>query len=287
MADARLKGSLGVRQVSYVRDRDRTNGDTVTIKYRGLLPLIQAAQDNDFYTEGAARSTVTQNGDSEQDAILTVVFSAASQDDAINEQPAVNEFSNTWTFAPQREQIDVWTLPKYRDLADIESGYLERIQQAVDEYKRQVASGITNQDANKDLVFTLSNFITLKGTAEQIVTASELSSLLLAGKVTAERDRAALRNVRVVPGNSSLTADQSWVNYMWTNERLIGLVNSSGSAITQRALIGDLSNSFDGSYWFKTRPEINEMTNNRFEIITEWINYESQEFETTVNSIFS
>lgn len=289
MADPRYKGTVGVRQVHYSREQDEINGWVTTVKYHGTFESILLAQENDFYVEGATRTRVTQAGDSEQDAYLTVIFNAKSQDDAATDQPDVDEFSNAWTFGQAREQVELQRLPKYQVLEDVEKGYLERVLQAVEAYKGRVSAAMASNPptADKDLEFSLLDYMDPPGTTDQITLADELADILVAGQTVGERDRYVIRNVRVVPGNSSLTADHFNVNKMWSNENLVAAVNSTSAAITQRNLIGDLHRFFDGTYWFKGAPQITEMTNGRYEIISEFINYDPEEPEVTINDQYA
>jgi|DEB0MinimDraft_10_1074344.scaffolds.fasta_scaffold00711_16 hypothetical protein len=289
MGTPRYKGNVSVRQVHFSRVRDEVNGWVTTIKYRGLLESILVAQETDFYVEGASHTQATQAGDNKQDAYLTVIFNARSQEDAAAADPEVNEFSNTWTYGEAREQVELQRLPKYQVLEDVSAGYLERVIQAVEAYKGRVAAAMASDPptADKDKVFLLTDYMDPPGTTDQITLADELAKLLVSGQTTGERDRYAIRNVRVVPGNSSLTADHAHVNEMWSNDNLVAAVNATADAITQRNLIGDLHQFFDDTYWFKGAPQINEMSNGRYEIVSEFLNYHPDEPEVTYNTIFS
>ena len=284
---ARLKGDVSIRQIHHDSFWDDVNGWTTVIKYQGLWSHIDAAKTNDFYIEGASKISATQNGDQAQDGVLTVTFPAQSQAEAASSSPTINEFSNTWTLSPVEEEQNIEKHKNYRGLAGIasEKGYLQRLLLAVQEYKNKVANGISVQDAtNKDLVFTLSSYITPKGTAAQQTLASELADLVLQGQSTYPTDRYALRNVRVVPGNTDITASHANTREMWSNDNMVSLINSSASSITQRGLIGDISNTFGGTYWLKLAPTIDELNNGRYQIVTEYVNHEEDEFSTFINS---
>ncbi len=71
---------------------------------------------------------------------------------------------------------------------------------------------------------------------------------------------------------------------MWSNDNLVSLIGSSDASITQSALIGDISNTFSGTYWLKLAPTIDELNNGRYQIVTEYVNHEEDEFSTFINS---
>ena len=283
---ARHKGNVDIRQIHSEQVWDDVNGWTTVVKYQGKWADIQTAAVTAGYVGGASRINVTQNGDQSQDGILTVSFAAFSQAEALSSTPTINEFSNTWTLSAAEEEQTIEKHNNYRALAGItsEEGYLQRILIAVQEYKNKVANGISNATTDKDLTFSLASYITKKGTAAQQDLADELADLLLQGQDTYPRDRYALRNVRVVPGNSDITASHVATRQMWSNDNITALISSSASAITQRALIGDIVNTFDGSYWLKLAPTIDELNNGRYQIVTEFINYEADEFSTFIFS---
>jgi hypothetical protein len=279
---ARLKGDINIRQIHRESFWDSVTGWTTAIKYQGLWDAIQAAAITDAYIEGASKVSATQNGDQAQDGTLTVTFAALSQAEASSSQPIINEFSNTWTLSAAEEEQNIERHKNYRALSGIfnEKGYLQRIILAVQEYKNKVANGISVASTDKDLVFLFSSFITPKGTAAQQALAIELSDLILEGQSTFPTDRYALRNVRVVPGNTDITASHTNTREMWSNDNITSLINSGSAAITQSSLIGDIANTFSGTYWLKLAPTIDEMTNGRYQIVTEFINHDAGEFST-------
>lgn len=279
---ARLKGDISIRQIHRESFWDSVTGWTTVIKYQGLWAAIQTAAITEFYIDGASRVAATQNGDQAQDGILTVTFAAISQTEAASGSPTINEFSNTWTLSAAEEEQNIERHKNYRALSGIfnEKGYLQRIILAVQEYKNRVANGISVASADKDLVFLFSSFITPKGTAAQQALAIELSDLILEGQSTFPTDRYALRNVRVVPGNTDITASHTNTREMWSNSNITSLINSGSAAITQSSLIGDIANTFSGTYWLKLAPTIDEMTNGRYQIVTEFINHDADEFST-------
>ncbi len=278
MASPRYKGNVGIRQIHLETVKNAINGYTTTVKWKGTWSAIYAALDDPFYTDGSANAVATQNGDQAQDGVLTVTFNARSQEDAVSDQPEVDEFSNNWTLVPSTEQIEIHRLPKYQALASLDNGYIERILLAVEDFRKKVSDGIAATDSNKDLTFDLDTLITTQGTTDQKNLAKELAQLVLDGYESDERDRYALRNVRTVPGNTSLTANHAHKNEMWSNDRLVSLINSSAASLTQRSIIGDLQNTFDGTYWLKMAPTIDELNSGRFQIVTTFVNYEENEF---------
>lgn len=278
-----LKGNLDIRQTHRESTWDDLNGWTTTVKYRGRWSDIQVASETALYVGGASRITATQNGDQAQDGVLVVSFAAKSQAEALSSAPDVNEFSNEWTLGAAEEEIEVWKHQNFRGLARIsgESGYVQRILLDIDEWKKKVAAGITNNTANKDLNF--SSVITKKGTTAQQALADNLVELLLEGQETEGIDRYSLRNVRVVPGNSDITASHAKTRFMWSNDRMVDLI---ASGATQSALIGDIAGSFAGTYWYKLAPSIESMNNGRYQIVTEWVNFQADEFNEILRPIF-
>jgi hypothetical protein len=281
---ARHKGNVSIRQTYREKVWDETLGWTTVIRYHGKWSDIDAAAENATYVNGAARVRAVQNGDQAQDGTLEITFPAKSQADAISTVTSVPEFSNTWTLVPAEEEIEVERHSAFRGLSRIasEEGYVQRILLAIEQYKSKVSTGISAGDSNKDLAFSLGSYITKKGTAGQWALADELAAILLEGQETEPVDRYALRNVRVVPGNTNITASHANTREMWSNNKMIQLIQSSSASITQRALIGDIAATFSGSYWYKLAPTIDEMTNGRYQIVTEWINYAADEFNETL-----
>jgi hypothetical protein len=282
---ARLKGNINVRQIHRESFWDDVTGWTTVVKWQGLWPHIDLAKTNDFYVEGASKVGAVQNGDQAQDGILTVTFAAISQAEAASSQPTINEFSNTWTLSAVEEEQNIEQHKNYRKLAAIaaEKGWLQRILVAIQEYKNKVANGIANQTTDKDLVFLLSDYVTMKGTAAEQTLADEIADLILEGQSTYATDRFALRNVRVVPGNTDITASHANTREMWSNSNVTSLISSGAAGITQSALIGNIANTFAGTYWLKLAPTIDEMTNGRYQIVTEFINHDEDEFSTFIH----
>ena len=287
---ARLKGNINVRQIHRESFWDDVTGWTTVVKWQGLWPHIDLAKTNDFYVEGASKVGAVQNGDQAQDGILTVTFAAISQAEAASSQPTINEFSNTWTLSAVEEERNIEQHKNYRGLASLagEKGYLQRVLIAVQEYKNRVANGISVPSPDKDLVFALDQYITKSGSTTTISDANqalavELADLVLEGQSTYATDRFALRNVRVVPGNTDITASHANTREMWSNSNVTSLISSGAAGITQSALIGNIANTFAGTYWLKLAPTIDEMTNGRYQIVTEFINHDEDEFSTFIH----
>lgn len=281
---ARGKGDLSIRQIHRDLSWDDVNGWTLVLKYRGTWLDIQLAAETDAYVQGAARVNASQNGDQAQDGVLTVTFAAKSQSEAISSDPEVNEFSNTWTLAPAEEEVDVWKHEKFRGLSRIsgQKGYLQRLVIDVQEYRNRLASNIsTNHATDKDENYT--RRVTPQGTDAQKALADQLADILLEGQDTEPIDRYALRNVRVVPGNTDITASHFKTRHMWSNDRMVSLI---ASGATQSSLIGDISSTFFDTYWYKLAPTIDERTNGRYEIVTEFVNFKAEEFNETLRPIY-
>lgn len=286
---ARFKGNVNIRQV-FARSRwNSQTGWTTTVKWEGKWSDINAAKTNTAYTLGASEIEAAQNGDQDQTGTLTVIYPAASKEEAATQFPTTQEFSNTWTFDPASEEVNVEELPKFRPLASIpgEKGYLQRILKAVETYQTEVASAISLKTADKDKVFTLGDYITLKGTASQQQHAVELADLILKGQATHPKDRYALKNVRLVPGNTSIVASHLQTQSMWSTERIVELINSTSNPITKKSIIGNISTTFAGQYWLKLAPVIREVGGDKFEIVTHFINHENGEILPEVNPKYS
>lgn len=283
---ARFKGDVDIRQIHREAVWDDITGWTTVIKWQGKWSDIDAAKTNATYTTGATRVSAVQNGDQAQDGILTVTFPASSQAEAESSSPTINEFSNDWTLAAAEEELSIERHKNYRGLAAIssEEGYLQRVLLAVQEYKNKVAAGMaTPQSSDKDKVFALSDYLTPKGTPAQRTLAEEMADLILQGQETYGTDRYALRNVRVVPGNTDITASHANTREMWSNDRMVALIGSSSASITQSSLIGNISNTFAGTYWLKLAPTIDQLTGGRYQIVTEFINHAEDEFSTFIH----
>jgi len=286
MAD-RYKGNVAVRLVRKDSSWRRQSGWSTVYTYEGLRADIELAQ-NSSLTANASSFRASYASNSSPNGFLTVTYAAESKEDAEStNDPTITEFSNDWMFSENRSQVEPWKLPQYRALEGVKAGYIERIIQSVERYKTVVQGGIASNDANKDLEFDLEDYIDPDGTSDQVALAKELAGLIVAGQNSADQERHVLRNIRTVPGNTSNIIDHFKTGQMWSNDKLVSLISASNAVITQRNIVGDIATSFDGSYWYKSPPITNPLSNGRFEVITEWTNYVDNEFELTTNTIYS
>ena len=86
-----------------------------------------------------------------------------------------------------------------------------------------------------------------------------------------------LRNSLIVPANSSLFLSHYRTGYQWTTNRLVDLILTQKTDVTKYAICGDLLATFQGTYWLKEAPSINELNGGKFEIVQEFTNYISGE----------
>lgn len=276
------KGSTAIQLESVERSWTREKGWSSVYIYKGEWSLIDAARSNSLYIDYAADIQVRRDRNLGE---LRVTF--ANTD---NSEPDLNtEQSNTWTFTPNKIQKNIEEHPNYVGLADIssEEGYLQRVLLSVENYKAKVAAGIEAQDTNKDLVFSLSNYVTLKGTAAQQTLAGELADLVLRGHTTYDVTKYSLRNVKIVPPNTNLTVDHVGTEKQWTTVQLVNLILSGPPTVTTSSIIGDIIGVFNSDKWLKEAPTINERYDGKFEIVTEWINQKSDELPTEIYPAFT
>ena len=68
------------------------------------------------------------------------------------------------------------------------------------------------------------------------------------------------------------------VEKQWTTPEVAAyIVDNSIATVSKYSLVGDISNVFAGTYWFKEAPVIHEVQGGKFEIVQEWVNYKSGE----------
>lgn len=276
------KGSQAVNLVSIERSWTREKGWSAVYVYDGEWSLIDAARTNSLYINYAADIQVRRDRNKGE---LRVTF--ANTD---NSEPDLNtEQSNTWIFTPYKVQKNIEEHPNYVGLADIssEEGYLQRILLAVENYKAKVAAGIEAESTDKDLVFSLSDYVTLKGTSAQQTLAEELADLVLRGHTTYDTTKYSLRNTKVVPPNTNLTVDHIGTESQWDTVQLVNLILSGPPTVTTSSIIGDIIGTFPNDKWLKESPTITELSSGKFEITTEFVNQKADELPTQIYPLFT
>ena len=278
------KGSKGIQLQSIERNWTRERGWSSVYTYNGEWSLIDAAKTNSLYVDYASDIQADRDKNIGQ---LRVTFSNTD-----NSQPDLNtEQSNTWTFAPYSIQKNIEEHPKYAGLAEIanEKGYLQRIIAAVEEYKSKVATGISAQTSDKNLVFDLTDYIETdpSGANTNITPANEalaveLAGLLVRGHTTYDVTKYTLRNVKIVPPNTNLTVDHFKTEHQWSTPRVIDMIASGPASVTQSSIIGDVFNTFGNEKWLKQAPSITELNTGKFEIATEFLSIGTDELPTEI-----
>jgi len=267
--------------------------ETVYI-YSGEKSLIAAAATNNAYVQYATAVDVVPDRNTSE---LRVTFASID-----NSQPdQYTEDSNVWTFTPYQIQKNIEEHPRYVGLADFsgEKGFIQRILLAVEQYKNDVATGISAKNTNADRVFYLFNkaadyttavadgYISRLGTAGSPqaalnLLAEELADLLVRGHTTYDVTKYTLQNVKVVPPNTNLTVSHLQTGSQWSTARVIDLIASGTPSVTQSSIVGDLIGTFPSDKWLKQAPSIREINNGKFEIITEFLNVGSDELPTQI-----
>lgn len=277
------KGSTAIRLQRIERNWTRERGWSSVYVYVGEWSLIEAAKTNSLYINYASDIQATQDRNLGE---LRVTF--ASTD---NSEPDLNvEQSNTWTFQPYTIQRNLEEHPRYVGLADIasEGGFLQRILLAVERYRDKVATGISAGDSDRNLVFSLGDYITYTNAENSNIStanealAEELADLLVRGHTTYDVTKYTLRNVKVVPPNTNLTVDHYKTGNQWSTGRVVDLILSGPPTVTQSAIIGDVFNTFLNDKWLKQAPSIVERNDGKFEISTEFLNVGSDELPSQI-----
>ena len=265
------KGSTAI-QLQRVESRwTAQRGWESVYTYLGEKALIAAAATDNAYVQYATDIDVVPNKHLSE---LRVTF--ANSD---NSQPdQYTEESSIWTFEPSREEKNTEENPKYVSLGDIASraGLTQRILLAIEEYKKKVATGISIQNSDKDLNFDLDDYITYKNaddsniSTENEALADEMSGLIVRGHTTYRTGKYVLQNVKVVPPNTSLSANHYKTNFQWSTARVIDQLTTSPPSVTTSNIIGNLIDAFPTSRWLKAPPTIYQMNDGKFEIATTW-----------------
>jgi len=259
--------------------------------------VIDALRNNSSVVGGASNISVSKDKNL---GTLRVSF----QNDDNSTPDEFEEQSNTWTFTPYENQRDLALAPKYYPARKYEEGFLDRVEQAVEQYRSDIKTAIAAQATEKDDPFYLFTTDALgasqtKGKltrpsatkngilgATAAIRAEEYARMLLEGFDSYDTSRYTLRNQIVVPAGTSVTVSHLGTGYQWTNDQVVNVVASGNAPLAQRTIIGDLTTYFGGTYWLKKAPTIQQINNGKFEISTEYVNYQAYELPTEINPVY-
>ena len=291
-----LKGTTGLTLESESKSWTQATGWESTFRYKGTWTNVVAEVNNPtLLTQNAARIDARQEAGGY--GVLEVSF--AAQDNTEANVNAYEEETDTWTLQPSKYQANIWEHPYFDSLEDSRQiydstnntasslrGTKHRIRTAVDAYLAAVQANFesnTKDESKVDLHSKLKEWDTgtnvyggLSDAQKQI--ALDLVMMLLHGKDTYETSRYVLRNTKIVPGNANLALSHYQVEKQWTTPEVAAyIVDNSIATVSKYSLVGDISNVFAGTYWFKEAPVIHEVQGGKFEIVQEWVNYKSGE----------
>jgi len=271
-----FKGTTALTVENIRRQWSEANGWESVYTYKGPWSAIDAAAVNTAYVGNASRIDVRQEpGDY---GVLEVAF--ASIDNTTASTTTADADTDNWTFQPYKVQRNVWEHDYFDDLdATIANGSTaikQRIISAVDAYKAK-AQAAMEAGSKFDDSFDVDAYTTLTNPSTQRTKAIDLAQLLLFNKETYEASKYSLRNSLIVPANSSLFLSHYRTGYQWTTNRLVDLILTQKTDVTKYAICGDLLATFQGTYWLKEAPSINELNGGKFEIVQEFTNYISGE----------
>lgn len=271
-----FKGTTALTVENVRRQWSEANGWESVYTYKGPWSAIDAAALNTAYVGNASRIDVRQEPGNY--GVLEVAF--ASIDNTTASTTTADADTDNWTFQPYKVQRNVWEHDYFDDLdATIANGSTaikQRIISAVDAYKAK-AQAAMEAGSKFDDSFDVDAYITLTNPSTQRTKAIDLAQLLLFNKETYEASKYSLRNSLIVPANSSLFLSHYRTGYQWTTNRLVDLILTQKTDVTKYAICGDLLATFQGTYWLKEAPNINELNGGKFEIVQEFTNYISGE----------
>lgn len=271
-----FKGTTALTVENVRRQWSEANGWESVYTYKGPWSAIDAAALNTAYVGNASRIDVRQEPGNY--GVLEVAF--ASIDNTTASTTTADADTDNWTFQPYKVQRNVWEHDYFDDLdATIANGSTaikQRIISAVDAYKAK-AQAAMEAGSKFDDSFDVDAYTTLTNPSTQRTKAIDLAQLLLFNKETYEASKYSLRNSLIVPANSSLFLSHYRTGYQWTTNRLVDLILTQKTDVTKYAICGDLLATFQGTYWLKEAPSINELNGGKFEIVQEFTNYISGE----------
>ncbi|OUW25195.1 MAG: hypothetical protein CBD27_09735 [Rhodospirillaceae bacterium TMED167] len=308
-----FRGTAAVSLEGIQRNWSQSNGWESTYTYKGTWANIELAKNNTAYVGNASRVDVNQEAGGY--GTMQVTFAAIDNESAST--TANTPESDMWELKPSKVQRNVWEDPYFDDLDDSlivyvqpgntdaqnETAYLAspnyrgtkyRIRAAVDAYLSEVQANIEagNTDESKVNLHTKlkewnggSAYTGLVGSQKQ--KALNLVNLLLNGKDTDEHTRYVLRNIRILPGNTSTQVAHEQVGKQWTTAALSNYIFATAiPSITRHTMLGDLNAVFGSSYWLKEAPLLSDVHGGKVELVQEWTNYELGEKSTLLHNVY-
>ena len=271
-----FKGTTALTVENVRRQWSEANGWESVYTYKGPWSAIDAAALNTAYVGNASRIDVRQEPGNY--GVLEVAF--ASIDNTTASTTTADADTDNWTFQPYKVQRNVWEHDYFDDLdakvANGSTAIKQRVITAVDAYKAKAQANMEAGSAFNDS-FDIDAYTTLTNPSTQRTKAIDLAQFLLFNKETYEASKYSLRNSLIVPANSSLFLSHYRTGYQWTTNRLVDLILTQKTDVTKYAICGDLLATFQGTYWLKEAPSINELNGGKFEIVQEFTNYISGE----------
>ena len=308
-----FRGTAAVSLEGIQRNWSQSNGWESTYTYKGTWANIELAKNNTAYVGNASRVDVNQEAGGY--GTMQVTFAAIDNESAST--TANTPESDMWELKPSKVQRNVWEDPYFDDLDDSlivyvqpgntdaqnETAYLAspnyrgtkyRIRAAVDAYLSEVQANIEagNTDESKVNLHTKlkewnggSAYTGLVGSQKQ--KALNLVNLLLNGKDTDEHTRYVLRNIRILPGNTSTQVAHEQVGKQWTTAALSNYIFATAiPSVTRHTMLGDLNAVFGSSYWLKEAPLLSDVHGGKVELVQEWTNYELGEKSTLLHNVY-
>ncbi len=308
-----FRGTAAVSLEGIQRNWSQSNGWESTYSYKGTWANIELARNNTAYVGNSSRIDVNQEAGGY--GTMQVTFAAIDNESAST--TANTPESDMWELKPSKVQRNVWEDPYFDDLDDSlivyvqpgntdvqnETAYLAspnyrgtkyRIRAAVDAYLSEVQANIEagNTDESKVNLHTKlkewnggSAYTGLVGSQKQ--KALNLVNLLLNGKDTDEHTRYVLRNIRILPGNTSTQVAHEQVGKQWTTAALSNYIFATAiPSVTRHTMLGDLNAVFSSSYWLKEAPLLSDVHGGKVELVQEWTNYELGEKSTLLHNVY-
>jgi len=308
-----FRGTAAVSLEGIQRNWSQSNGWESTYSYKGTWANIELAKNSTAYVGNASRVDVNQEAGGY--GTMQVTFAAIDNESAST--TANTPESDMWELKPSKVQRNIWEDPYFDDLDDSlivyvqpgntdaqnEAAYLAspnyrgtkyRIRAAVDAYLSKVQANFEADNIDEsevDLHTKLkewnggSAYTGLVGNQKQ--KALNLVNLLLNGKDTDEHTRYVLRNIRILPGNTSTQVAHEQVGKQWTTAALSNYIFATAiPSITRHTMLGDLNAVFGSSYWLKEAPLLSDVHGGKVELVQEWTNYELGEKSTLLHNVY-
>jgi len=300
-----FRGTAAVSLEGIQRNWSQSNGWESTYSYKGTWANIELARNNTAYVGNSSRIDVNQEAGGY--GTMQVTFAAIDNESAST--TANTPESDMWELKPSKVQRNVWEDPYFDDLDDnrivytSESSYLllpnyggtkYRIRTAVDAYISAVQANIEAGNTDESKVNLHTKLDEWNGgsvytglTNNQKQKALDLVNLLLNGKDTDEHTRYVLRNIRILPGNTSTQVAHEQVGKQWTTAALSNYIFATAiPSVTRHTMLGDLNAVFGNSYWLKEAPLLSDVHGGKVELVQEWTNYELGEKSTLLHNVY-